>query len=113
MSMILEASCVNNIVTCKGLAIPDAIVLSEGVAPSTGILLMQDGELYYIAKTTADLKKTIDELTVLIPKLVAIFTSIGAGMTGPTTAPPPTLPADLASLTLINTELTTLKNMLR
>lgn len=113
MSMILEASCANNIVTCEGLPIQGVTILSEGVGPSTGILLMQGGELYYIAKISGDLKTTLDKLTTLIPKLVAIYTSIAGGMTGPTTAPPPTLGTDLAALTLINTELTTLKNMLR
>jgi len=113
MSKILDATCTGNIVTCEGLPVKDVIILSEGVGESSGVLIMQGGKLYYVAKTTPDLKVTLDKINLLIPKLVAVFTSIGAGMTGPTTAPPPTLATDLAVLTQINSELTALKSMLK
>lgn len=113
MSKILEASCVANVVTCEELPITTAEILSEGVGESEGVLLMQGDKQYYIAKTSPDLKATIDSLNDLITKIIVVFTSIGAGMTGPTTAPPPTLATDLADLTQINVELTALKSMLK
>lgn len=113
MSKILPGSCTGNVVTSESLPIPTAEILSEGVGPSTGIVIMQGDKQFYIAKTSPDLKVTIEKLNSLITKLVPIITSIGAGMTGPTTAPPPTLATDLLELTAINIELTTLKNMLR
>lgn len=113
MSMILQASCSNGVVTCEGLPIQDVTILSEGIGPSVGALLMQGGKLYYIAKTSPDLKTTLDKLNTLIPKLVNTFSLIATGMTGPTTAPPPGLPAALTELSAINVELTTLKSMLK
>lgn len=113
MSMILDATCNGQVVTCEGLPLQNVTILSEGIGPSTGVVIMQSGKLYYIAKTSLDLKSTLDKLNVLVPKLVTIFSSIGAKMTGPTTAPPPTLATDLAELTQLNVELTTIKNMLR
>ncbi len=113
MSKILEASCVANTVTVDDLPVLTAQILSEGVGESEGVMLMQGDKQYYIAKISPDLKTTIEKLSDLIVKLVPIITAIGSGMTGPTTAPPPTLAVDLAELTAINVELTTLKSMLK
>lgn len=113
MSKILDASCTGSVVTCEGKPVPSAIILSEGLGPSTGILIMQNGKQYYVSKTTPDVKEVITQLNDLIPKLLTAFTSIASGMTGPTTAPPPTLATDLAALTAVNTQLIALKAMLK
>ena len=113
MSKILEASCVSGVVTCENLPVTTAEVISEGVGESEGILLMQEDKQYYVTSNATDIKQVIENLNQLTTKIVAIFTSIAAGMTGPTTAPPPTLATDLAILNQINVELTTLKSMLK
>ena len=113
MSKILNATCVGGIVTCEGLPVPSAFILSQGVGSSSGVLLMQDDKQYYVALTTPDVNSILVQLTDLIPKLITAFTSIASGMTGPTTAPPPSLTTDLAALTAINVQLTLLKSMLK
>ena len=89
MSNSRDATCTGGIVTCEGKPVQSAIILSEGLGNSSGVLIMQEGKQYYIAKTTPDVKEIITHLNDLIPKLITAFTSIASGMTGPTTAPPP------------------------
>ncbi len=113
MSKILEATCLNNIVTCEDSIVIGAEILSEGVGQSEGLLLMEEEKTHYITSNATDIKETIDKLNDLITKIVTVFSSIAGGMTGPTTAPPPTLATDLAAITQINVELTTLKSMLK
>lgn len=113
MSKILSATCTANVVTCEGKPVPSAIILSEGIGDSSGVLILQGDKQYYVAKTTPDVKEIITQLNDLIPKLITAFTSIASGMTGPTTAPPPSLATDLAALTAVNTQLIALKAMLK
>jgi hypothetical protein len=52
-------------------------------------------------------------MAAAITKIATIFTSIGAGMTGPTTAPPGTLVTDVVELNTMVTEINTLKGQLK
>jgi len=114
-------------VKVNGVSVPGVIVMSEGKAVSTGLLFMQDGYAYYVPSSASDVASTIqgliDTLTDLTAALTTIgstLTAIGGGMTGPTTAPPPTLPTSVADinskvthLNQIKTDLTTLKGGLK
>ena len=106
MTKVLQATCENGVVKVGDVTI-DALILSAGVNSSTGILILQDDRPpVYIASSAEDLDLTIGYLIALITDLASALTTIsstltaiGAGMTGPTTAPPPTLPTDVATLT--------------
>lgn len=113
MPKILEASCTTGIVTIGALPVPGVTILGEGVGPSTGVVLLQDDEATYIPKTTPDLASTLDSLTSVLTTIASALTAIGAGMTGPTTAPPPTLPTSVSSITSAVSTLTTLRAMLK
>ncbi len=127
MSKVLEAECEAGVVTIEDLPIAESTILSEGVGSSEGIAILQDEKVFYIPNATPDLKltieKAIDAINQIAQTLTTIsgsLTAIGAGMTGPTTSPPPTLPVDVAQIltdtvTLMSTatELETLKGMLR
>lgn len=114
MSKILDATCsAAGIVTCEGATITEAQVLSEGKQASEGLLIIQNGKVYYLTLSVSDLKTTIEKLSAAVGQIASTLTSIGAGMTGPTTAPPPTLPTDVATLNSIKAELDTLKGALK
>ncbi len=127
MSKVLAATCAVGIVTAGGLPVPAAEILSEGVGPSSGVLILDEDLAQYIAKTTPDLKSAIGDLSTLLgtvsgslTTIATALTSIGAGMTGPTTAPPPTLPvnvasilSDVASLAALNVQVELLKETLK
>ncbi len=106
MSKILEATCVAGLVKIDGLPITDATVLSQGTKASTGAALLDEDKCTYVASNATDIADLITKLSDLVQLVSDTFSSIGAGMTGPTTAPPPTLPAAIVQLALIKTQLT-------
>jgi len=112
MSKVLEATCLANTVTSGGVPV-EAAVMSEGVGQSDGLLVLDKDEAYYLAKTSPDLKTTLEKLVSSLTKVTEVLTNIGAGMTGPTTAPPPTLAADVTEINTTIAELSTLKDNLR
>lgn len=116
MSRILEATCIGGVVTSEGVPVPIAEIFSAGIAQSQGLLIMQDGKAYYITSNATDIEATLDgvsdaitTLTATIAQLITTFGSFAAAMTGPTTAPPPTLAAEMAVLTAKSAELTATK----
>ena len=127
MTKVLTATCEKGVVKVNGLPVPGAVILSEGVGASEGFVAIDLERAYYLARVTPDLATTLEKLiesldtnAEALNKLVDIITSIGAGMTGPSTAPPPDLATDLLEvtqfsldLTGISSELESLKEALR
>lgn len=120
MTRVLRATCdANGKVTCEGVEVPAARVLTQGKQASSGILILDEDRADYVATNTTDIVTTIekavliiDDLTAALNQLVTVITAVGAGMTGPTTAPPPTLATDLAQVTAKVTSLGTTKTAL-
>lgn len=127
MSKVVDATLLQGVVLVSGTPLPDATILSEGEGPSVGIAVLDEDKQYYIAKTSPDLLTTLTQLVSVlgsvrdaINKIATTFTAVGGGMSGPSTAPPPTLATDVLALTgyatAINgvaTSLNTLKGALR
>lgn len=119
MSKVLEAVVQGGRVKVGSLEIPGAIILSEAAGDSQGLLFLEEAGKFYVAKTSPDLKttleKTIDALAGAadaLTKVSTTLTSIGAGMTGPSTAPPPTLATDVADITTKVAAINTAKSAL-
>ena len=113
MSKILDASCQALIVTVDGEPVPTAVIQSQGIKSSTGLLFM-DGEKHtYVTSNASDISDLISDISDLIQLISDTFTAIGTGMTGPTTAPPATLPASITQLALIKTALNLMKENLK
>lgn len=113
MSKMLEATCVGGVVTAGGFPVVAADVLSEGVGPSQGVLILDEENAKYLTSSAPDLKTTLDQVASTLSTIATALTSIGAMMTGPTTAPPPTLAADVALIQATVAQLQTLKETLR
>jgi hypothetical protein len=116
MSKVLQASCVGGVVTAGDpipLPVLSADILSEGVGPSEGILVMDEDEATYVTSNASDLKTTIDKLASSLNTIGNALTSIASQMLGPATAPPPTLPLAVAELTATATQLSLLKETLK
>lgn len=129
MSKILAATCsATGIVSADGVTVPAAVKMGQGAQSSSGLLIMDGDKAYYLpSETFSDLVTTILHIIDLITataegvtQIATTLTSIGAGMTGPTTAPPPTLATDVAiigtKVTLLNatkSQLNTLKAALK
>lgn len=113
MAKILRATCdAEGKVTAEGVVVEGVRLLGVGTKASVGILIVDTDRCDYIPKQgddlTADIENEIDGLTSakealdkigeILTNISMTLTSIGAGMTGPTTAPPPTLPTDVAQI---------------
>lgn len=114
MSKILSATANSSgKVTADGVEVIGAIVLSEGKQASSGMAVMDGDQVWYITSSASDIKTTLEKMADVITKIANSLTSIGAGMTGPTTAPPPTLATDVAAINAVVTELNQLKGALK
>lgn len=113
MSRILEASCLDSKVTIDGKEINVDLIIGAGIGASTGVLILDGSKSYYVAKTNADFHQSLNSLVDAIGKIADLFTAIGAGMTGGSTAPPGTLVADVAAIDALATTLNTLKGNLK
>jgi hypothetical protein len=127
MSKMLPATCAGGIVTAEGVPVPAAEILSKGTGPSSGILILDEDKAYYVAQTSPDLDAALAQVITALGQAVTAlqqtaltFTATFAGMTGPTTAPPPTGPAGVvaigvavAAITAAQVQLQTLKEVLK
>lgn len=113
MSKALAAACsADGTVTVSGKEI-EAVILGEGTKASTGVVILQGGTAYYIASNATDIKDVITKLVSIVNKVATTLTAIGGGMTGPTTAPPPTLGADVTEIQTLKSELQAIKDTLK
>lgn len=113
MSKMLDATCVSGVVTSGGFPVAAAEILSKGVGPSTGLLILDEDRAKYVTSNATDLESTLTTLASVLTTIATSLTSIGAGMTGPTTAPPPTLAADVAQITAAVAQINLLKGLLK
>lgn len=114
MSKILSATAdAQGKVTADGVEVVGAIMLSEGKQASSGMAVIDGDKVWYLTSSATDIKATIEKAADAITKIANVLTSIGAGMTGPTTAPPPTLPTDVVAINMVVTELNQLKEALK
>lgn len=109
MPKILNASCFTEIVRIADtVPVVGAEILSEGISPSTGVLIIDDDKSYYIAKTSPDLKATLDIIGSLLTQLQAILSGLDANSTNPGAQA-----AAIIALTVHMTALGALKETLR
>jgi hypothetical protein len=112
MSKILAASCKGKVVKSEGVSV-EAQILSEGAGESAGVLVLDGENATYLTSNASDLKTTLDKVSNALTKISETLTAIGGGMTGPSTAPPPALPANVAQINSLVAELSTLKENLK
>jgi hypothetical protein len=113
VSKVLPASCdANSNVTVEGKVIP-ATILTAGKKASTGIVIIEQDGVTYICMNTTDIQDILAKLKTAINKIADTMTDIGTGMTGITTAPPPTLAASVTTIKGYATDLDTIKAALK
>ena len=96
MSKVLDATCVDNKVTCEGVEVPNVTILSEGVASSSGLLILEENKKTYVAKTTPDLKAALE---LIISALTAIDTNNYIVSSGPDVMGGPKATSTISDLT--------------
>lgn len=77
MAKILEASCsAVGVVTCMGVVIDNAVVLSLGTKASTGVLIIDEDDVFYVTSNATDIKSTIESVAGLVTQIIAILTAL-------------------------------------
>lgn len=114
-AVALEASCVGGIVTSGGIPVAEAEILSEGIGPSTGVLIIHEDRAFYIAKTSPDLKSAIEHTISGLNGSATGLTSTVAALSSVGALPPVLAPitAAAASITAAVALLTALKETLK
>ncbi len=116
MPRALEATCDAGIVTAEGTPVPGAIILSEGVSSSSGFAIFDLDKVYYVSKTSPDLKTTLEKMVDALTDIAAALQSLDtagfligatAGVPGP-----PMLVSTILSINSTKAELDTLRTML-
>lgn len=112
---LLSATCIAGVVTADGLPVVGATVLSEGLGPSSGILVLQDDDgKYYIAKTSPDLNTTLTQLITALSHIASALSAIDVKPVGGTgSAPAPAAAADIAAISTASAALATLQGVLK
>jgi hypothetical protein len=104
---VLNATCLAETVTAEGVPV-DAEILSEGVASSSGVLLL-DGEVAtYVTSSASDVKALITALTAITQKIIEIATGLDA-----VTVSPGTQAANIVLLTALKVQLDASKDTLK
>lgn len=119
MSKVLPATCEDGEVTIEGQVV-EATILSEGVASSAGIAVLEEDKVSYFAKTSPDLKSTLEKLSSALESIASalssldgatLITSCGAG--AGTAGPPNVAASDISAIEEAIEEINELKDNLR
>lgn len=106
MSKVLDATCKDNKVTFQGVPVDGVLILSKGVAQSSGVLILQEGKAYYVTSSATDLEATLTGLLKALEKLGNALTQTAAALTtldakpvgGVGSAPAPAVASQVADI---------------
>ncbi len=104
---VFSAACAASIVLVGGIPVA-CTILGEGIGPSTGFLIIEGDDAFYVPKTSPDLKATIESIGTILDKIVAIATALNA-----VTVPPGSATSLIAQLVALNVTLAASKEVLK
>ncbi len=112
MSKVLDATCLAGVVKVGALPVAGADILSEGVASSSGILVMDEDRKTYIPKTSGDLVTTLEKIADALGDIASALTLLDGKPTG-TLPPAPAAASLITSIQATKAEVEALKEALR
>jgi hypothetical protein len=113
VSKALAATCVGGVVKVGDLEVPSPVILSEGVASSSGVLILQGGDApTYIPKTSPDLKTTLEKISSALSSIASALTAIDGKMAG-TNPPAPVAAGDISTISSLQSDLAALMENLK
>jgi hypothetical protein len=104
---IRDAICAAGIVTADNLPVVGATILSSGVKPSTGVLLMQGAKKTYVTSNASDIQDLITALNGIITNINLVLASLDTTLNSGANA------ATITLITTANTQLLALKELLK
>lgn len=115
MSKILPATCEDGQVSAEDLELDPAetTILSQGVALSDGIVIIQGGKAYYISNASGDLKATLETLSDALDAIAGALSSLdGAGFLIAATGGVPGPPVAAGDIASVNSAKTAVDDLL-
>lgn len=112
MSKVLEATCVAGVVTSELVPVPAADILSEGIGPSEGILILDEDNATYVTSNASDIKSALDSIASALTQIATALTLIDAKPMG-VLPPVPAATANVVAITAIQAQLSALKEILK
>jgi hypothetical protein len=113
MTKALPATCLAGVVTCEGVPVTTAEILSEGEGQSEGVLLTEGPDQFYLTSSASDLKLTIEKTIAALNHVVTGLTAAGGALDGLSGGAGTPVTAAASMITPIVTELTLLKETLK
>ncbi len=83
MAKILEATCAAGEVKVGAITVADAVILSQGVKSSTGVIALDEDKATYLTSNAEDVADLIETLNDLITTLTTTLTSMDAALLAP------------------------------
>jgi hypothetical protein len=83
MPRAIAATCENGVVTAEGVVVPGTVILSQGVGPSSGILVIDEDKKYFVAKTSPDVDATLESVIDALEAIVATIGALKSAVTNP------------------------------
>lgn len=117
---IFNATCSGSVVTVNSRVVPNCPIMGEG-GSSSGYVVMAENKLFYLPKTTPDVKTFLTQIENLCGKLETLCDTIAAiTVTCATAGNPSSPPINAASfatakedIAAVHSNLTTLKGALK
>lgn len=121
MSRVLKASCnAEGKVFVDGAEVPGALVLTQGKAPSEGLLILEGFLSVYFATNTTDLVTLIEKLITALDKAVTALNQSASALTsidnkptgGSGSAPTPVAAGNVSQIQSAANDISSVKNQL-
>ena len=112
MSKMLEAQCVAGVVTAGIIPVPAADILSAGIGPSTGVLLLDEDKAKYITSNASDIKTALDAVATALTQIAAALTILDVKPLG-ALPPAPAAAANITAILVVQAQITVLKELLK
>lgn len=112
MSKVINATCVGKVVTADSVPVPAATILSEGVGPSTGVLLLDEDLAKYVTSNASDIKSALDKIADALTQIATALTLIDAKPLG-ILPPAPVAASQVALITAAQAQIAVLKETLK
>jgi hypothetical protein len=108
MAKILSGNCAAGIVLAESFPVATATILSAGLAPSTGVVVMDEGNATYITSNASDIKDILQQLDSILTQIIAALIAIDG-----VTLSPGTSTAFTTQLTILKTTLALKQELLK
>jgi len=83
VTKMVEATCVGGVVKIDGFPVAGAVVMGQGIGPSSGVAFLDGTSVTYVPLQQTDLKNLITQLSTIVTQIAAITAALDAVTVSP------------------------------